>query len=100
MHGTGPEGRVTKRDIDNFLREQQLFQFRRLVSPREGAPGSREELSKMRKTIAQRMAASKREIPHFYVTVEVDMEEAVRLKKSLEDHRAVRRGRSRSTISS
>jgi pyruvate dehydrogenase E2 component (dihydrolipoamide acetyltransferase) len=84
VHGTGPEGRVTKRDIDNFLREQQLFRFRRLVSPREGAPGSHEELSKMRKTIATRMALSKREIPHFYVTLEVDMDEAVKLKKSLE----------------
>jgi pyruvate dehydrogenase E2 component (dihydrolipoamide acetyltransferase) len=84
VRGTGPEGRITKRDIDNFVREQQLFKFRRLVAPREGLPGSREELSKMRKTIAHRMAQSKREIPHFYVTVEVDMEEAVRLKKSLE----------------
>jgi pyruvate dehydrogenase E2 component (dihydrolipoamide acetyltransferase) len=84
VRGSGPEGRVTKRDIDNFLREQQLFKFRRLVSPREGAPGSREELSSMRKTIAKRMALSKREIPHFYVTVEVDMQDAVRLKASLE----------------
>ncbi len=84
VHGTGPDGRVTKRDVDTFLREQQLFRFRRLVAPREGLPGTREELSKMRKTIAQRMAQSKREIPHFYVTVEVDMEEAVKLKKSLE----------------
>jgi pyruvate dehydrogenase E2 component (dihydrolipoamide acetyltransferase) len=84
VRGTGPEGRITKRDIDNFLREQQLFKFRRLVAPREGLPGTREELSKMRKTIAHRMAQSKREIPHFYVTVEVDMEEAVKLKSSLE----------------
>jgi pyruvate dehydrogenase E2 component (dihydrolipoamide acetyltransferase) len=84
VHGTGPDGRVTKRDIDNFLREQQLFRFRRLVAPREGLPGTREELSKMRRTIAQRMAQSKREIPHFYVTVEVDMEEVVKLKKSFE----------------
>ncbi|SRR5579875_100762 len=84
VRGTGPDGRVTKRDIDNFLREQQMFRFRRLVAPREGAPGSREELSSMRKTIAQRMALSKREIPHFYVTVEIDMEETVRFKNSLE----------------
>ena len=83
VHGTGPEGRITKRDIDNFLREQQLFRFRRIVSPREGAPGSHEDLSKMRKTIANRMATSKREIPHFYVTMEIDMEEAVKLKTSL-----------------
>jgi pyruvate dehydrogenase E2 component (dihydrolipoamide acetyltransferase) len=84
VRGTGPDGRITKRDIDNFLREQQLFKFRRLIAPREGLPGTREELSKMRKTIAHRMAQSKREIPHFYVTVEVDMEEAVKLKNSLE----------------
>lgn len=84
VRGTGPEARITKRDVDNFLREQQLFKFRRLIAPREGLPGSREELSKMRKTIAHRMAQSKREIPHFYVTVEVDMEEAVKLKSSLE----------------
>jgi pyruvate dehydrogenase E2 component (dihydrolipoamide acetyltransferase) len=84
VHGTGPEGRITKRDVDNFIREQQLFKFRRLIAPHEGSPGTREELSKMRKTIAHRMAQSKREIPHFYVTVEVDMEEAVRFKNSLE----------------
>jgi pyruvate dehydrogenase E2 component (dihydrolipoamide acetyltransferase) len=84
VHGTGPEGRITKRDIDNFIREQQLFKFRRLIAPHEGSPGTREELSKMRKTIAHRMAQSKREIPHFYVTVEIDMEEAVKFKNSLE----------------
>jgi pyruvate dehydrogenase E2 component (dihydrolipoamide acetyltransferase) len=84
VRGSGPDGRITKRDVDKFLREQQLFRQRRLVAPREGTLGSREEMSKMRQTIAQRMAASKREIPHFYVTAEVDMEEAVRLKESLE----------------
>ena len=84
VRGTGPDGRVTKRDVDNYLREQQLFRFRRLVAPHEVTPGTHLELSKMRKTIARRMALSKREIPHFYVTVEVDMDEAVRLKSSLE----------------
>ena len=84
VRGTGPEGRITKKDLDTFLREQQQFKFRRLVQPHEGAPGSREELSKMRKTIAHRMAQSKREIPHFYATVEIDMDEVVHFKKSLE----------------
>ncbi|HYB90943.1 MAG TPA: dihydrolipoamide acetyltransferase family protein, partial [Candidatus Binataceae bacterium] len=84
VRGTGPEGRITKRDLDNYLRQEQLFRFRRLVAPREGEPGSREEFSKMRKSIALRTATSKREIPHFYLTMDVDMEEAVKLKKSLE----------------
>ncbi len=84
VRGTGPDGRITKRDVDRYLREQQMFRHRRLVSPHEGTLGSFEEMSKMRQTIAQRMAASKREIPHFYVTAEIDMDEAVRLKESIE----------------
>jgi pyruvate dehydrogenase E2 component (dihydrolipoamide acetyltransferase) len=75
---------VTKRDVDNYLREQQMFRFRRLISPREGAPGTRTELTRMRKTIAQRMTLSKQQTPHFYVTMEVDMDEAVKFKQSLE----------------
>lgn len=84
VRGSGPDGRITKRDVDNYLREQQLFRIRRLVAPHEGVFGTHQELSKMRRTIAKRMALSKREIPHFYVTVEVDMDEAVKLKSSLE----------------
>jgi len=84
VRATGPDGRITKRDIDNYLREQQMFRFRRLISPRDAEPGSRIELSRMRKTIAQRMALSKQTTPHFYVTMEVDMDEAVKFKSSLE----------------
>ncbi len=43
----------------------------------------REELSKIRRTVARRMAESKREAPHFYMTAEADMAECVRLKASL-----------------
>ena len=50
----------------------------------ERVPGTYQPNSRMRRAIAQRLTASKQEIPHYYVTVEVDMEEAVRLKKSLE----------------
>jgi pyruvate dehydrogenase E2 component (dihydrolipoamide acetyltransferase) len=84
VRGSGPDGRITKRDVDHYLREQELFRMRRLVTPNEGIFGTHQELSKMRRTIAKRMALSKREIPHFYVTVEVDMDEAVKLKSSLE----------------
>jgi len=45
--------------------------------------GGREALSKIRRTVARRMAESKREVPHFYMTAEIDMTECVRLKTSL-----------------
>jgi pyruvate dehydrogenase E2 component (dihydrolipoamide acetyltransferase) len=45
----------------------------------------REELSKIRRTVARRMAESKREVPHFYMSADVDMTECARLKKGLAD---------------
>lgn len=63
----------------------------------EPSPGTdatqvrRVPLSKMRASIAKRMAESKREAPHFYLTTVVDMDEAVRLRaqlKALEVSRA------------
>jgi pyruvate dehydrogenase E2 component (dihydrolipoamide acetyltransferase) len=50
---------------------------------RPAARSGREELSKIRRTVARRMAESKREVPHFYMTAEIDMSECARLKKSL-----------------
>jgi len=61
-------------------------------TPTEAASGVRRApLSKMRASIARRMAESKREAPHFYLTTVVDMDEAVGLRaqlKALEVSRA------------
>jgi pyruvate dehydrogenase E2 component (dihydrolipoamide acetyltransferase) len=79
VKGTGPEGRITKEDVEAAAQE-----VRREVV--EAAPEVElEELSSMRKAIAKTVIQSKTEIPHFYVTVAVDMTEAVKIKKSLED---------------
>jgi pyruvate dehydrogenase E2 component (dihydrolipoyllysine-residue acetyltransferase) len=61
----------------------------RTVPPPPHAPAAakREELSKIRRTVARRMAQSKREVPHFYMTAEFDMTECARLKASLADLR-------------
>jgi len=48
------------------------------------APGApREELSKIRRTVARRMAESKREVPHFYMTAEIEMSQCASLKTQL-----------------
>ena len=48
------------------------------------APGTpREELSKIRRTVARRMAESKREVPHFYMTAEIEMSQCASLKTQL-----------------
>jgi len=55
----------------------------RPASAKKPAAAGREELSKIRRTVAHRMAESKRQAPHFYLTIEIDMGECVRLKDSL-----------------
>jgi pyruvate dehydrogenase E2 component (dihydrolipoamide acetyltransferase) len=53
------------------------------ASTKPPAAGAREELSRIRRTVARRMAEAKRDVPHFYMTVEIDMAECVKLKTSL-----------------
>jgi pyruvate dehydrogenase E2 component (dihydrolipoamide acetyltransferase) len=88
VEGSGPQGRVVKRDIEAVLsgekeaapaeEEAAPSGDRVFQRPSEAAPQSEEELyeaepiSQMRKAIARRLAASKYTAPHFYLTVDVD----------------------------
>ncbi len=82
VQGSGPGGRILERDVEAHL----ATQAQRLAGA-EVPEGAREfedkELSTIRKTIAARMVQSKAPIPHFTVTVEVDMVAALELRKSL-----------------
>ena len=79
--GTGIGGRVTKKDIEGFVEEQEAAPEPAKVAEPEAAPsraavygGDRvEELTPIRRAIAGRMALSKKEIPHAWTLVEVDM---------------------------
>jgi len=79
LTGSGPEGRIIKRDLEG-ARVSSSFQS----NAHAGLPPSGEykdvELSLIRKTIAKRMQESKQQVPHFYVTVETDMESAISLR--------------------
>lgn len=96
VKGTGPEGRITREDVEAFaarLREQAAAAPAPAAAPRvEAAPtpappampeAVEEPLSRMRQTIARRMTESKQQAPHFYVTVEVEMTAAMRLREQL-----------------
>jgi pyruvate dehydrogenase E2 component (dihydrolipoamide acetyltransferase) len=100
VRGTGPGGRVVKRDIEAFLAQRQLAsppspalgapaevaaQPRQPAAPTPGADFHDRELSLMRQTIARRMAQSKTTVPHFYVTTEIDMGPALALRQSLNE---------------
>ncbi|MCB9236222.1 MAG: pyruvate dehydrogenase complex dihydrolipoamide acetyltransferase [Bacteroidia bacterium] len=86
LAGTGDGGRIVKRDIEAFLESggaaaagQPAFSGAAV-----GREGYRDEVaSQMRKTIARRLAESKFTAPHFYLTMEIDMAYAWKVREDL-----------------
>ncbi len=73
--GTGEDGRIIKRDIDNYQGSGSSFVG---VESYDDQP-----VSQMRKVIAQRLGESKFSAPHFYLSVSIDMENAISARKSI-----------------
>jgi 2-oxoisovalerate dehydrogenase E2 component (dihydrolipoyl transacylase) len=110
ISGTGIGGRVTKQDIESYIEEREAE-----VPPKpEAAPAPSEreapgpekdlerveiyegdrvvELTSIRRTIANRMALSKREAPHAWTMVEADVSGLVALREGIKDEFAEREG--------
>ncbi len=84
IRGSGPEGRIIKRDVEAALAQQEAAPARRPEPVlAEAAPYEAVRLSQMRKTIARRLAQSKFTAPHFYLTADIDMEQAVDFRQRL-----------------
>ncbi|MBL7845478.1 MAG: pyruvate dehydrogenase complex dihydrolipoamide acetyltransferase [Cyclobacteriaceae bacterium] len=83
--GTGDQGRITKRDVENF--KGSGVKGSTFVLPTIVAEESFEEIpvSQMRKTIARRLAESKFTAPHFYLTMEINMDKAIDIRKSINE---------------
>jgi pyruvate dehydrogenase E2 component (dihydrolipoamide acetyltransferase) len=91
--GSGPGGRIIKRDIESWAGPRPSAAPARASSapaPRPAppgpliTPGQELPLSNMRKTIAKRLTESKFGAPHYYVTVEIDMDAAVDLREQIQ----------------
>jgi pyruvate dehydrogenase E2 component (dihydrolipoamide acetyltransferase) len=84
LQGSGPQGRIIKRDIEEAL--VHGAEAPRLA-PSPGVPLSVERrepqvvpISSMRRVIAQRLADVKPGVPHFYLTVDVEMDAAMQIR--------------------
>lgn len=93
VRGSGPGGRIIKEDLEAFVREPAQVAPApaapvpsAAIAPSQ-APGGVEYavelLSPIRKTISRRMTESKQQFPHFYITMEVDIEAAMALRQQL-----------------
>ena len=112
LAGSGPHGRIVKRDIEKALAEGvPKAPAKPAAAPAEKAapaapkpaafaggmtddqiramyePGSYDELPHdgMRKTIARRLVESKQTVPHFYLTIDVELDALLALRKEIND---------------
>ncbi len=100
VQGTGPGGRIIKDNVESFRQEQrpaaapaaeqarpaQAPEAQPAAQPAAPAPaGEVTPLSRMRRAIARAMTEAKPGTPHIYVTTEIDMAEAMKLRKQIND---------------
>lgn len=92
--GTGPGGRITSKDVLDYLARREAAKAvisapTVAVSKPEAAVTVRVEearvvpISGIRQAIARKMTYSKANIPHFYISTEVDMTEAAKMRSDL-----------------
>ena len=99
IEGTGPAGRIVERDVRAAMERGDAQADGRAAEAPEaapapttpaaapeptGAPGTEiKDMPRMQRVIAERMTQAKQQIPHFYATVEVEMDELMALRKQL-----------------
>ncbi len=84
LQGSGDNGRIIKRDIDHYIPFTPSAPAAQFSSAPAGTESYRDEtVSQMRKTIARRLADSKFTAPHFYLTLDIDMDNAIAARKAM-----------------
>ena len=82
FNGTGPDGRIIKRDIDSNNIAEEI--------PNTSLKGDITIPSTMRKVIAKRTLEAKQKIPHFYLTVESNVDKLISLRSKINENNLVK----------
>jgi len=82
FNGTGPDGRIIKRDIDSNNIAEEI--------PNTSLNGDITIPSTMRKVIAKRTLEAKQKIPHFYLTIESNVDKLISLRSKINENNLVK----------
>uniref|UniRef100_UPI00358F15F7 dihydrolipoyllysine-residue acetyltransferase component of pyruvate dehydrogenase complex, mitochondrial n=1 Tax=Myxine glutinosa TaxID=7769 RepID=UPI00358F15F7 len=86
IKGTGPDGRITKRDVESFVPPVLAAAPGPVVTtpvPEIDAPFTDIEVTNIRKVIAQRLILSKQTVPHYYLSVDIAVDSLLALRAEL-----------------
>ncbi len=90
IQGTGEDGRIVKKDVELALKNPSSLTSKTTASTQISLPTvvgeesfTEVKVSQMRKIIAQRLGESKFQAPHFYLTIEVNMNNAIEARKTM-----------------
>lgn len=88
--GSGPAGRIVKRDVEQFIASHQPAGQRAATQVPAIRPGEDhlQPLSKLRKAIGSRMQRAKQSIPHFYVTYNYNVEFLLKMREQINKDRS------------
>ena len=78
LEGTGPEGRIIKRDIINLKSREEadtILRDYKIINP-----------SNIRNIIAKRTSTTKQQVPHFYLTIESNVDKLIALRNKINEN--------------
>jgi pyruvate dehydrogenase E2 component (dihydrolipoamide acetyltransferase) len=97
VKGSGPDGRIVRRDVEAAIAagsaKAPAAAAAKPAPAAKASPAAAElgatsevvKLSTMRKVIAQRMAESKSQVPHFYLSMDCELDELLKVRKALNE---------------
>jgi pyruvate dehydrogenase E2 component (dihydrolipoamide acetyltransferase) len=87
LKGSGPDGRIVETDVLKAASQSRERSKAQPAGPVRAVPAGDRPLSQMRKAIARTTTQSKAPVPHFYLTTDVSMGEAERLRSQIKQSR-------------
>ena len=78
--GSGPRGRIVKADLDNYSNKSINLNNKSNFTNKENI---RKKTSSMRKIIAERLSFSKKEVPHFYLSIDCNVDNLIKSREEI-----------------
>jgi pyruvate dehydrogenase E2 component (dihydrolipoamide acetyltransferase) len=88
LRGSGPGGRILEKDIQAMASAAPAVAVAQAAPVTAGAGDTVVPLTRLRQITAQRTTQSKQQVPHYYVTVEVDVEKILALRELFEEEQS------------